>query len=191
MSDGPFKNLRLDSRWKRFAAAVHNDAVDDTERNALALDALAHEILTAENQSILSDLKAYASMPQMDFDPLPSVEGIFCDHDTTAFGDVLRREMGYRLGDHMTPRTALEQALEASVDDQINKARSRLQEECIRACECGEMRQEQYDRTVTKSNAAFAALPKGDIYSAIRAGDKGAFMKNVSKKTGLDEGPNL
>lgn len=191
MSDGPFKNTRLGSRWKRFAAATYNDAVDDTDRYALASDALTHEILTAENQSLLSDLQAYTKGPQLDLDSLSSIEGIFGDHSKTAFGDRIQREMAFRMGDHTTLSDAFEQALEASVDDQINRARSRIQEECIRARECGELRQQEFDDTVNRATAAFDGLSKSNIYDAVRAGDKNAFKKYVSKKTGLDEGPNL
>jgi hypothetical protein len=48
MSDGPFKNLKLGKRWKRFAEAVQNVAFDSAECCALASDALVHEILTGD-----------------------------------------------------------------------------------------------------------------------------------------------
>jgi hypothetical protein len=191
MTDGPFKNLNLGRRWKRFAEAVQNDAVDEAARCALASDALVREILTDETQALLTDLGAYGRQEQLDIDPLSSVENIFNGHSKTPFVDTLQKEIAFRLGAQMPPDAAIDQALEASVSDRISEARSRIEEECIRARESGEMRQDQFDRTVMQANAAFDALAKDEICDALRAGDKDSFKGAVSKKEGLDEGPDL
>lgn len=191
MTDGPFTNLRLDSRWKRFAESVQNDAVSESERCALASDALVREILTDLNQALLADLEAYVWQEQLDIDPRFSVERIFDRHSKTPFADILHRELTYLLDGQMRSDAAFGQALEASVSDQISEARNRIEEECIRARESGEMRQSQFDRTVTEASAAFDALAEDEICKALRAGDKNAFKEAVSKKEGLDEGPNL
>ena len=191
MSDGPFKHLRLGSPWKRFAAASCNNAVDTTERCALAKDALMREILTDENRALLRDLRAYTRCGQLDFEPRSPVDTIFRSHPKTAFGDILQREMAFRVADQMTPDAAFERALEASVHEHIGKAKSRIREEYIRALECGELTQDQYDCTVTQANATFDALAETDICDALREGDRNAFKDDVSKRTGLDEGPNL
>ena len=86
---------------------------------------------------------------------------------------------------------ALDLALEASVRDQIGEVRNRIEEECIRARESGEMRQDQFDRAVTQANAAFDTVAKDAICNALRAGDKDAFKGAASKREGLDEGPDL
>ena len=91
----------------------------------------------------------------------------------------------------MTSDDTIGQVLEVSVDYQIRKAKNRIQEECIRLRESREMRREQFDRTVTRANAVFDTLPKGDICNALRAGDKNAFKNAVSKRKGVDEGPSL
>ena len=191
MSDGPFKHLRLSSRWKRFAAAACNDAVDSTELGALANDALVHEILTDDNQALLRDLAAYARGRQLDLDPQPTVDTIFGSHPKTAFSDILQREMAFRLADHMTPAAASETAVEAAFHDHTCKARTHIQEECIRALECGELTQDQYDCTLTQANATFDSLAESDICDALRAGDRTAFKDDVSRRIGLDDGPNL
>jgi hypothetical protein len=191
MSDGPFKNLSLGYRWKRFAEAVQNNAVDEAARCALASDALVREILTDETQSLLTDLGAYKRRVQLDIDPLSSVEDIFHGHSKTPFADTLQKELAFRLGAQMPRDAAIDQALEATVGDRISEARSRIEEECIRARESGEMRQDQFDRTVMQANAAFDALANDRICHALRAGDKDAFKDEVLKKEGLDEGPDL
>ena len=191
MSDGPFKNVALGTRWKRFATAAHNDAADPTERCALATDAIVHEILTEETQALLSDLFAYARADQLNLSPLSSIEGIFHRHIKTAFGDTLQREVFFRLADHMPVSDAIDQALEASLDDHLRRARDRMEEECIRAREAGALRHDHFPHTVARANAAFDALPKHEICDALRRGDRTAFKTAASKHRGLDEGPNL
>ncbi|MDE0219021.1 MAG: hypothetical protein OXJ90_07105 [Spirochaetaceae bacterium] len=191
MSDGPFKNVELGSRWKRFAAAAHNDAADPTERCVLAADAIVHEILTDETQALLSDLFAYVREDQLDLTPLSSIERIFHSHHKTAFGDSLQREVAYRLADDMPVSDAIDQALEASFDDHHRRARDRIEEECIRAREVGALRRDQFPHTVARANAAFDALPKHEICDALRRRNKSAFKTAASKHSGLDEGPHL
>ena len=191
MTDGPFKNLKLARDWKRFAEAAHNDTVDIAQRCALAAHALLGEILTEDTRALLNDLLAYQRQPQLDMDPLSSFESIFDSHTKTAFSDTLRRQMAFRLGDGMVPGAAIGEALEASVDDQIGKARNRIHEECIHARETGEIRQEQLERTITRANEAFDTMPGDDICDALRAGDHNAFKIPASKRKGLDEGPGL
>ncbi len=191
MSDGPFKNLRLSYHWKRFAAAAGNDAADRTQRCALASHALVREILTDDYRTLLNDLQAYTCQTQLDFDPVSSVDSIFCRHSRTAFGDTLHKELAFRLGHKMPPDSAMREALIASIDNQSSKARKRFEEECIRTRESGEMRQGDFDHTVTHAGEAFDALTKDEIYDAIRTGDRNAFKTAASKKRGLDEGPSL
>ncbi|MBI1274453.1 hypothetical protein GC177_00585 [bacterium] len=191
MTDGPFRNLKLSRRWKRFSEAVQNDSVDKAEVCALASDAFVREILTDDAQALMADLQAYEQREQLDFDPTSSFEAIFDDHSKTPFADTLQKELAFRLAEKMPPNVAVEQALEASVNDQIIEARNHIEEECIRVLESGEMRKDQFDRTITQVDAAFETLNKDAICDAIRAGDKNAFKNAVSKKKGLDEGPNL
>ena len=191
MSDGPLKNSQLGSRWNRFVAAVDNDAVGSIQRSALASDALVREILNDDTRVLLKDLWAFMRRDQLDLDPLTSVESIFHSHRKTAFGDSLQREAAFRLANQMTPDAAIGQALNASVKDHIRRARSRIQEECIRSRESGAMPQDQFDRMVSRANATFDGLDTDAICDALRALDKHTFTDSVSKQEGIDEGPSL
>ena len=191
MPDGPHNNLKLDKRWKRFAAASYNDAADGIERRALAGDALVREVLTDDTRALLTDLLDYAQRPQLDLASISSVQSIFSKHRKSAFGDTLLREVTFRLGDQNAPDAAIEEALEASVDDQIRKAKVRMEEECIRVRECGEMQEDQFDCMVTRANAVFDGLPRRAICDALRRRDKDAFRGAASKRKGLEEGPSL
>lgn len=191
MTDGPFNNSKLGSRWKRFAEAVQNDAVDMASRCALASDALLREILTDETNALLANLRVYGRQQQLDIDPASLVENIFNEHDKTPFADILQKQIAIRLGEQMPPDTAIDQALEATVGKQISEARSRIEEECIRARDTGEMQQDQFERTVREANAAFHLLAETEICDAVRIGDKDAFKDAVLKKRGTHEGPKL
>lgn len=191
MTDGPFRNLKLDKRWKRFFEAAQNDTVDRTEIRALASDALIHEILTEDTKALLADLHSYEQQKQLDLDPASSCDSIFDEHSKTPFSDFLQKELKYRLIEQVPPNIAINHALETSADHQILKARNHIEEECIRTHESGEMWQNQFNRTLMQVGDAFDTLNRGNIYDAIRAGNKNAFKNGASKKKGLDEGPNL
>lgn len=191
MSDGPFKNLKLGKRWKRFAEAVQNDAFTSAECCDMASDAIVREILTDDVPSLLVNLQAYSSREQLDIDPLSSVENIFNAHIRAPFTDILQKEVMFRLSEQISPTDAVWQALGASVSVRISEVRNRIEEECIHAREAGKMRQDQFDRTVNQASAIFNALAKNLICEALLARDKSAFKNAVSKKNGLDEGPPL
>jgi hypothetical protein len=191
MSDGPFKNLKLNRRWKRFAEAVQNAAFDHAECCAMASDALVREILTDGVLALLADLQAYASRKQLDLDLLSSVESIFNIHMKTPFTDTMQKEIAFCLSEQAVPADAVRQALKASVNEQISEAMNRIEEECIRAREVGEMWQDQFNHTVKQASATFNTLAIDKICEALLAGNKNAFKKAVSKKVGLDEGACL
>lgn len=191
MTDGPFKNLKLGSHWKRFAEAVQNDAVDAPERCALAAHALVHETLSENTKALLVDLQAYVNRKQLDLDPLSSVESIFSGHNKTPFSDTCQKEIAYRLSEQTHPASALRQAVEATVIGLKSGARNRIEEECIRVRESGEMREDQFTHTVMQARATFDSLAIDEICDALYAGNKNAFKEAISKKDGLDDGPSL
>jgi len=68
MTDGPFKNLALDARSKRFAVAVQNEAESHETRCALGSHAIVHGILNG-NEGLIRDLQSYGQDGQLDLDP--------------------------------------------------------------------------------------------------------------------------
>tara|TARA_R110000787_G_scaffold61094_1_gene138513 strand:+ start:688 stop:1263 length:576 start_codon:yes stop_codon:yes gene_type:complete len=191
MTDGPFKNMKLGSRWKRLAEAVQNDAVDQSECTALANDTIVRELVTPANNAILSDLEAYAGRDQMDFDPISSVEAVFEQHPKTPFNDQLQKELTYRLSDGVPVGSALSDAVEASATSHIGETRNRFQEECLRLREAKELSTDKCRSTIDKVNATFDAVDIPGLCKAVREGDKNAFKATTNKKDGLDEGPSL
>ena len=191
MSDGPFKNLKLKTRWKQFAEAVQNDTFNRDECCAMASHALVCDILTYDVQALLADLLAYARRTQLDFDPLFTVESIFNAHMRTPFTDSLQKEIALCLNDEIASGDALREGLKASVTQEISIAMNRIQEECILSREFGEMWQDQFNNTIKQASATFKALDIDKICDALQSGNKNAFKHSVSKKTGLDDGAPL
>jgi hypothetical protein len=191
MSDGPFKNLKLGKRWKRFADAVQNDTFNCPDCCSMASHALMHELLTDNVRAILAVLQAYASRKQLDIDPSASVDSIFNAHMSTPFSDILQKQIAFRLNDQVSPADAVRQALEESVSNHSNDVRNRIIDECISAREAGDMRQDLFSISVKNVNSVFDSLAKDRVCEALLDGNKNAFKTAASKKQGIDEGPPL
>jgi len=91
MTDGPFKNMKLGSCWKRFAEAVQNAAVSHAECVAFASDAVVREVLIGDIPALLRDLKKQSVCDQFELDPLYLVEGIFDSYSKTPFADTFQK----------------------------------------------------------------------------------------------------
>lgn len=188
MSDGPFKNLKLDSRLKRFASAVQNDTVDDKQRTALASDAIIHAVLK-ESPTLFSDLTAYLESDQLDFDPKATINAIFEGNPKSQFTDNFQKEVRLGLHDGKPPSVAISDGLESAVCTQIEEVRTRTQEACLEAHNSGDMWKEQFDRTISGTKAALRDVDVPQIRDALMRGDKNAFKSVIKKKEGLNEGP--
>lgn len=190
MSDGPFKNLKLDSRSKRFAEAVQNDAVDQETRCAFASDAILRGVLD-ENQALLGALCDHGKNGQLDLDPSASVEGIFEGHSKSEFADHLQREIKLRLHEGEASQAAIDHGLEAALEISIGEFRTRTHEACLEAHGSGDMRKDQLERFVEGSNLALQGIDRTRILQALKDGQAGAFKQSVKRRKGLDEGPKL
>lgn len=188
MTDGPFKNLKLGSCWKRLAEAVQNDAASPEECGVVASDGLTRHLATKEHVKALQEIDAHLGQSQLELDPLGSVEAIFDRWEKTPFLDALQKELQYRaasdtpLGDTIVP------ALDAAIDTQIGEARNRFHEECIRAQEDGEMSRDAADRARGKVDAAFDAVESEKVRDALLEGRKDAFEKDLGKSDCVDDG---
>jgi hypothetical protein len=190
MSDGPFKNLKLDSRSKRFAEAVQNDAEDQESRCALASDAIVNGILR-ESEAVIRALQEYGLDGQLDLDPIGSINAIFDACPKSEFGDHLQREIAVRLYEGEASHVAINNGLAAAFETGVGEFRTRTHEACLEARRNGEMRRDQFDRFVEGSNQALQGINRARILEALKEGNKSAFKRDVMKKEGLDEGPKL
>ena len=189
MSDGPYRNLKLDRKSKRFAEAAQNDAVDEQTRCALASDAIVNSILQ-ENGDLIGELQNYGDDGQLDFDPKSSLEAIFEAHPKSQFADHFAREINMRLQDSQEPHAAIADSLQAALETHIGEFQTRIQEVCLEARNSGEMYRDQFEAYIAGSNRALKNLDQQRILDALKEGNKSEFKNDVKKKIDLDDGPD-
>lgn len=93
------------------------------------------------------------------------------------------------LRDHMPIDEALNRSLESTAKEWIDTTKNRLDEECIRARELGDMKREDYHRGIERNRETFTAIKPNELCDALATGNKSAFRQAVQKKAGVDEGP--
>jgi hypothetical protein len=186
MTDGPFKNLKLDSRSRRFAEAVQNEAEDHDTRCALGSHAIVSSILSG-NDRLIRDLLSHGEDGQLDLDPKGSIKGIFENHNKSEFSDDLQREVAMRLHDGESSRDAIDNALNACVETNIGKTLTRIQEAGLEAHREGPMHKDQLDRLNEGLGQMSKNLDRARIQDAVKSCDKNAFKHDAKKRTGLDD----
>ncbi|WP_409191982.1 hypothetical protein [Bradyrhizobium sp. RDM4] len=189
MSDGPFRNAELPSSWKRYGRDLVSDAASREERAAQACHSMVGDVDMKTFSPLLDELKAHADRPQMDLDPVTAVETIFETHPTSPLMDTLQRHLIANLRDQIRPEKALDQALNSTAKEWISTTKNRLDEECIRARELGDMSREDYSKGIERNRETFAAIKPSELCNALITGNKRAFRQAVQKKAGVDEGP--
>lgn len=189
MTDGPFRNAELSSRWKRYGQDLVSDAVSAEERMTQACHSMIGDVDMKAFSPLFGDLKAHAERTQMDLDPVSEVETIFESHPTSPLADALQRHLIANLRDQMPIGEALNRSLESTAKEWISTTTNRLDEECIRARELGDMKREDYHKGIERNRETFAAIKPNELCDALATGNKSAFRQAVQKKAGVDEGP--
>lgn len=189
MSDGPFRNIALSSRWKQYGKQLVNDAGSAEERTGLVCHCILGDINMNDFQALFGELKAETSRPQRDLDPAPAIERIFDSHPVAPLIDVLRRHLVANTSDQMPPEIALDQALRTTVREWVGIVQNRLDEACIRARDRGDMSLTDFRKGIERNHETFGAIPLNDLCIALASGNKRAFRQAVQKKCGIDEGP--
>jgi hypothetical protein len=189
MTDGPFRNAELSSRWKRYGQELVSDATSSEERVKHACHSMIGDVDMKTFTPLFDDLKSCLGRSQMDLDPVTAIESIFDNHLTSPLTDVLRKHLVANLRDQVPTVNALGQALDGTAKDWIGTTKNRLDEECIRARELGDMSREDYRKGNERNQEAFGAIKANEICDALARGNKRAFKQTVRKKQGVDEGP--
>lgn len=189
MTDGPFRNAELPSRWKRYGQELVSDAASPEERTTQACHSMIGDVDMKAFSPLFNELKAHAERAQMDLDPVTATETIFENHAPSSLADSLQRHLVANLRDQIPPEKALNQALDSTAKEWIGTTKNRLDEECIRARELGDMSREDYGKGIERNREAFAAIKPSELREALATGNKRAFRQAVEKKAGVDEGP--
>ncbi len=190
MTDGPFRNAELSSRWKRYGQDLISDAASSEERVMQACHSMLGDVDTTLFCSIFCRLKAQANCVQMEMDPTAKFEEIFESYVPSLLGDALHIHLIANLRDQPPSQYALEQALESTTREWISTTKNRLDEECIRARSVGEMPQQDYVKGMERNQKVFASIDVSKLVQALTTGNRKAFSKALKKKTNLDDGPD-
>ncbi len=190
MTDGPFRNAELSSRWKRYGEDLVNDAASQGERTAQVCHSMLGDVDLREIGNILKDVRAYAQRPQMDLDPATFVEAIFDNHEKSPFSDHIQKHLIANIQDKMPLAKALDEALVSTVTDRIGITKNRLDEECILARDRGDLSQKDYRKGIERNREAFANINRAALCDALASGNGRAFRPSLRKKAGIDEGPD-
>ncbi len=189
MTDGPFRNSELSAKWRRYGEDLVSDAASLDERVRQANDSMMHDIELPEFSPLFRELKAYVERPQLDLDLPSAIETVFEQHQPSPLADNLRRHLLANIQDEIAPEAAFNQAISSSVKDLVGITKNRLDEECIRARDLGDMSASSYSKAIERNHEAFAAIKPHELSEAIASGNKRAFALSPSKRTGVDEGP--
>ena len=190
MTDGPFRNAELSSRWKRYGEDLVSDAASPEERTKQACHSMVGDVDVAVFSRLLNDLKVHAQRLQMDLDPLSPIETIFDSHPKSPLTDTLQKHLTANLRDQIPYEIALNQALASTAGDWIGITKNRLDEECIRARDLRHMSHDDYRKGIERNRETFAIINPGDLCDALASGNKHIFKQALQKKAGVDEGPD-
>lgn len=189
MTDGPFRNAELSSRWKRYGQELVSDATSQEERTMHACHSMIGDVDMKAFSPLFDELKTHVQRAQIDMDHVRTVETIFENHAPSPLADALQRHLIANLRDQIFPDKALSEALENTAKDWIGTTKNRLDEECIRAREVGDMSREDYRKGIERNRETFAAIKSSEVSSALATGNKHAFRQAVQKKASVDAGP--
>lgn len=189
MTDGPFRNAELSGRWKKYGEDLVSDAASAGERTARICHSMLGDIEWETIGPLLKQLEASAENSQLELDPCAHVADICDSHPKSPFSDSLQKHLTANLRDHLPSQVALDKALLNSVTDWVGTARSRIEEECIRARDVGDMSERDFQKGMSRSREAFNGVDATHIGQALMAGDKTAFKGAVHAKLCVNDGP--
>lgn len=188
MTDGPFKNAPLNSRWKKFGDGLANDAASPSEHVARLDSAIRRDLCTKETNALVDALLAHVNQLQTDAFPQISIETIFEQHPKTPQSDMLRKFILVNLAKSMSIDDAWKFGFDSFVRHEANLARNRIAEEAIAARDRGDLKRAEFAKVITRNRETFADLDIDKLKESIL--NKSARKKvAVIKKDGLDEGP--
>ena len=190
MMDGPFRNASLSSRWKRYGNNLVSDAASSEERAAQACHSMLGDVDMKTLGPLLNALKAHAQRPQMDLDPVLSIDTIFDSHAKSPLTDTLQKHLIANVREQIPVGRALVQALPSAATDWIGITKNRLDEECIRARDLGDMNNESCRKGIERNREVFDTIRPSELCDALVSGNGRAFKQATRKKVGVDDGPD-
>ncbi len=188
MTDGPFKNAQLPSRWKKFGDSLLDDAADPeycTERaeHALMRDlpvsfrVMVQEIDQAIKRSFSDDLARLAVLAVIDK---------HCK-SPTPYSDTLQRYLSAYISRPMSIETAVTLALDSTIKREANKIRVRMGDEIEHARDRRTLKEVDYKKASANLSCLYN-INIAKIREDVR-NNKKAPKAAALRKLGDDDGP--
>ncbi|SDG90630.1 hypothetical protein [Pelagibacterium luteolum] len=187
MTDGPFRNSRLSTRWQKFGEQLVSDAASPAERVKQACHSMMTDAGVREFSSMVRDLSSCLARSQLTLDPVADVEAVIERHLMSSLSDILRRTLIANLHDGVSPAEALQPAMEATTQEWIGIVKNRLEEHCIQARDMGDMSRADYQKGLERNAEAFSSIDVPNLCQAMKVGDRRAFSS--PRLMTVDEGP--
>jgi hypothetical protein len=188
MTDGPFRNSALTSKWKQYGRALVNDAASQNERANQACHSVLGGIDMKAFDRLYRELDYRASRDQMDLDSVAAMESIFDNYERSSFSDALERNLLCNLREGMSERKSLGAALGSAVSELLENAKNLIHEECLRARDVRDMSQSDFAKGIQRNRETFASIDVGSICAALENGNKNAFRRTA--RTDVNDGPD-
>lgn len=188
MTDGPFRNSALSNKWKQYGRDLVNDAVSQDERVKQACHSMLGAIDMKAFDRLYRELDARASRDQMDLDAIAATESIFDNNERSSLGDALERNLLCNLREGISEQKSLDLALGSAVSELIGNAKNRIDEECIRARDVGDMSRSDFIKGVQRNLETFSSIDVGSLCAALENGNKNAFRRTARKD--VNDGPD-
>ena len=186
MTDGPFRNSALSTRWKQYGQDLVSDAASQDERVKQACHSVFGDIKFFDR--LYGELDARTSREKMDLDSVAATETIFDNNERSTMSDTLERNLLCNLREGMPERKSLDLALEQAVGEILANAKNRIDEECIRARDVGDMSRSDFSKGLQRNRETFAAIDVGSVCAALENGNKDAFRRTMRKD--VNDGPD-
>ncbi|MCQ0990339.1 hypothetical protein [Jiella marina] len=187
MTDGPFRNLRLSTRWKKFGEQLVSDAASPAERVNQACHSMMTDAGVKEFSFMVQDLSTCLSQSQLTLDPVSDIEAVLERHSMSSFSDILRRTLIANVLDGSSPADALQPALDAATREWVGIVKNRQDEHCIQARDLGDISRVDYQKCLERNAEAFSNIDVEKLCQAMKDGNRRAFSS--PKRVTVDEGP--
>jgi hypothetical protein len=189
VSDGPFRNLKLSNKWKRYGDQLASDAASPEERVEQACGAILGDVDSKSVSALYWELRSMASQSQLDLIPGSTLQLIFDKREPSIFAHKLSRHVVANMQNGDPILQALDAGMVSAISDLLEVTKNRLDEHCIEARALGDMKGEAFHIGLKRNSETFATIDHKAIGEALIAGKTHVFNGPSKRRTGVDDGP--
>lgn len=189
MTDGPFRNAKLPSRWKRYGDDLVSDAVSREERVARVCHNMLADVDVKLFKPLWDALTEIGQNRQLELDPASSIESLFEAHPNSPHISSLQKHLFANLRNGSPIQEALNAGLSEAITEWREIDKNRFDEHCFSARDRGDMKAADCQKGIGRNRETFDAIELNVMCDALRTGNKNAFKPMLQKKEGLDEAP--